>query len=66
LKAREHYGFEYSRAEDPSRMVSALELTKEEVLECLKKILKGVSVVLHTVPEYHADNPPPIVSCFLL
>jgi hypothetical protein len=44
-------------------MVSALELTKEEVLERLKKILKGVSVVPHTVPEYRADNPPHIVSC---
>jgi hypothetical protein len=45
-------------------MVPALELTDEEVLEHLKKILKGVSVVLHPVPEYRADNPPPAVSCF--
>jgi hypothetical protein len=45
LKAREHYGFEYSGDEDPSRMVLALELTKEEVLKHLKKILKGVSIV---------------------
>jgi hypothetical protein len=44
-------------------MVLALELTKEEVLECLKKILKGVSVVPHTVPEYRDDNPPSVVSC---
>jgi hypothetical protein len=51
LKAREHYGFEYSRAEDPSRMVPALELIDEEVLERLKKILKGVSVISHPVPE---------------
>jgi hypothetical protein len=64
LKAREHYGFEYSGAKDPSRMVLALELTDEEVLEHLKKILKGVSVVLHPVPEYYADNLPPAVSCF--
>ena len=35
LKEREHYGFEYSGAEDPSRMVPALELTDEEVLEHL-------------------------------
>jgi hypothetical protein len=60
----EHYGFKYSRAEDPSRMVPALELTDEEVLEHLKKILKGVSVVPHPVPEYRANNPPPVVSCF--
>jgi hypothetical protein len=45
-------------------MVLALELTEEEVLERLKKILKGVSVVPHTVPEYRADNPPPAISCF--
>jgi hypothetical protein len=64
LKAREDYDFEYSRAEDPSRMVLALELTDEEVLERLKKILKGVSIVPHPVPEYRADNPPPAVSCF--
>jgi hypothetical protein len=64
LKARENYGFEYSRAEDPSRMVLALELTEEEVLEHLKKILKGVSIVPHIVPEYRANNPPLTVSCF--
>jgi hypothetical protein len=64
LKARENYGFEYSGAEDPSRMVLALELIEEEVLERLKKILKEVSVIPHTVPEYHADNPPPPISCF--
>jgi hypothetical protein len=38
---RENYGFEYSRDEDPSWMVPALELTEEEVMECLKKVLKG-------------------------
>jgi hypothetical protein len=63
LKAREHYGFEYFGAEDPSHMVLALELTEEEVLECLKKILKGVSVVSHTVPKYCVEDPPPAVSC---
>jgi hypothetical protein len=45
-------------------MVLALELTEEEVLERLKKILKGVSVVPHTVPEYRVDNLPPTLSCF--
>jgi hypothetical protein len=64
LKVRENYGFEYSRAEDPSRMVLALELTEKEVLECLKKILKGVNIVPHTVPEYRANNPPHAVSYF--
>jgi hypothetical protein len=45
-------------------MVLALELTEEEVLERLKKILKGVSIVPHTVPEYRVDNPSPAVSYF--
>ena len=52
MKERENFGFEYSGAEDPSRMVPALELTDEEVLECLQKMLKGVSVVPHAVVEY--------------
>ena len=66
LKERENYGFEYSGAEDPSRMVPALELTDEEVLERLQKMLKGVSVIPHAVLEYCANNPPPAVSCFFL
>ena len=66
LKEREHFGFEYSRAEDPSRMVPALQLTDEEVLERLQKMLKGVTVVLLAVLEYSANNPPPAVSCFFL
>ena len=66
LKERENYGFEYSREEDPSRMVPALELTDEEVLERLQKMLKGVSVVPHAIPEYCVNNPSPAVSCFSL
>ena len=66
MKEREHLGFEYSGAEDPSRMVPALELTDEEVLEHLQKMLKGASVVPPTVSEFSANNPPPAVSCFLL
>ena len=65
LKEREHLGFEYSGAEDPSRMVLALELTDEEVLEHLQKMLKGASVVPLTVSEFSANNPPPAVSYFL-
>ena len=65
LKERENFGFEYSGAEDPSRMVPALELTNEEVLERLQKMLKGASIVPLTVSEYCAKNPPPAVSCFL-
>ena len=65
LKERENFGFEYSGAEDPSRMVPNLELTDEEVLERLQKMLKGASVVPLTISEYCAKNPPPAVSCFL-
>ena len=66
MKEREHLGFEYSRAEDPSRMVPALELTDEEVLERLQKMLKGVSIVPPAVSEFSANNPPPAVSCLSL
>jgi hypothetical protein len=62
LKARETYGFEYVGAKDLSWMVSMRELTEDEVLERLRKILKGVSVVLHMVDEYTATSPPPAVS----
>ena len=66
MKEREHLGFEYSRAEDPSCMVLALELTYEEVLERLQKMLKGASVIPLTVSEFSANNSPPAVSCLPL
>ncbi|XP_066320239.1 uncharacterized protein [Miscanthus floridulus] len=59
LKEQENLGFEYSGAEDPSHMVPALELTDEEVLERLQKMLKGASVVPLTVSEFSTNNPPP-------
>jgi hypothetical protein len=62
LKARETYDFEYVRAEDPYWMVPTRELTEDEVLEHLQKILKGVSIVPHRVDEYTAASPPPAVS----
>ena len=46
-------------------MVPTLELTDEEVLKHLHKMLKGASVVPLTISEYCAKNPPPAVSCFL-
>ena len=46
-------------------MVPTLELTDEEVLERLQKMLKGASVVPLAVSEYCANNPPSTVSCFL-
>jgi RecA-family ATPase len=39
-------------------MVPALELTEEEVLERLRKVLKGVTIVPHTVSKYCGHNPP--------
>ena len=47
-------------------MVPTLELTDEEVLERLQKMLKGVSVVPLAVLEYSANNPPSAVSCSFL
>ena len=47
-------------------MVPALELTDEEVLERLQKMLKGASVVPLTVSEFSANNPPLAMSCFSL
>ena len=46
-------------------MVHALELTDEEILERLQKMLKEASVVPLTFSEYCAKNPPPVVSYFL-
>jgi hypothetical protein len=46
-------------------MVPTQELTKEEVLERLCKILKGVSVVPLRADEFTAENPPLAVSLFL-
>jgi hypothetical protein len=66
LKAREHYGFEYAGAEDPSRMVPTEELTKEEVLERLHKTLKGVSIVPLRVDEFTDENLPPAISLLVL
>jgi hypothetical protein len=65
LKAREHYGFKYVGAKDPSQMVPTQELIEEEVLERLRKILKGVSVIPLRVDEFTAEKPPPVVSLFL-
>ena len=45
-------------------MVPALELTDEEALERLQKMLKGASVVPLTVSKYSANNPPLAVSRF--
>jgi hypothetical protein len=46
-------------------MVSTQELAEEEVLECLRKILKGVSIVPLRVDEFTTEKPPSAVSLFL-
>jgi hypothetical protein len=46
-------------------MVPTQELIEEEVLECLRKILKDVSIIPHKVGEFTAANPPPTVSILL-
>jgi hypothetical protein len=66
LKARETYDFEYAKAEDPSRMVPMQELAEEEILERLRKILKGLSIISHQVDEFSATNPPLAVSVIYL
>jgi hypothetical protein len=53
-------------AEDPSWLVPSEELTKDEVLQRLRKILKGVSIIPHRVDEHDAANPPPAVSVHVL
>jgi hypothetical protein len=45
-------------------MVPTQELTEEEVLGRLHKILKDASVVPLQVKEYTAMNLPPSISCF--
>jgi hypothetical protein len=66
LKARESYGFEHAGAKDLSRMFLTHELMEEEVLERLRKILKGVSVVPLRVDEFTAMNLPPSISLIFL
>ena len=63
---RVHYGFEYTRPSDPSRLVPDVELPEEVILERLGRILGGVSVMPAHVEEYDAAHPPPEVSGNLL
>jgi hypothetical protein len=66
LKARETYDFEYAGAKDSSQMIPMQELIEEEILERLRKILKGVNVIPHQVNKFSATNPPPVVSVIYL
>lgn len=61
IKDRVHYGFEYLGIEDPTRM-SSEELSDEEVLTRVQKILKGVDCLPREFDEYNAEHPPPSIS----
>lgn len=56
----------YSGAEDPSRLVATNELSEDEVLQHLGKILKGVSVILPRVAEHDVSNLPLVASNFMM
>jgi hypothetical protein len=47
-------------------MVPMTELTEDQVLDRLQKILKGVTIVPPGVGEYDAEHPPPAVNLILL
>jgi hypothetical protein len=62
-----HYGFEYTRPEDPAR-VTTVELIEDEVLERIQGVLQAVSVIPYQYPECDHENPPAnlsIVMCVI-
>lgn len=61
LKDRVNYGFEYIGENDLTRM-SKEELSEEEVLKRVKKMLKGVDGLPHPLEEFHLGRPPPKVN----
>ena len=60
LMQREHLGFEYTGADDGSRL-SAEEISDDLVMERLQKIFKNLHGIPAAVREYSADNPPCMV-----
>jgi hypothetical protein len=61
LRERVHYGFEYVGVEYPTRM-SKDELSEEEILGRMQKILKDVSCIPLKFEERDVDHPPAAVS----
>lgn len=61
LQEREHYGFKYTGPNDPTRM-SKEELSKEEVIARVQKMLKGVDDLPLPLKEFELGYPPPPVS----
>ena len=65
LMQREHLGFEYTGADDGSRL-SSEEISDDLVMERLQKIFKNLHGIPAAVPEFSADNPPRLVSLQVL
>jgi hypothetical protein len=61
LKERVHYGFEYTKYQDPTP-VTPDELSEDEVLERLQDVLGVVSVIPYQFPECDHDHPPHAIS----
>lgn len=61
LMKRENYGFEYTRPEDSSRIITETELSDEMVFDRLKRVFSNVTVMPARVDEYDAAHPPPVV-----
>lgn len=57
----EHVGFEYTRADDGSRL-SAKEISDYLMMERLQKIFKNLHGIPTVVPEFNASSPPHLVS----
>lgn len=63
LQQRCHSGYEYTGVTDPSRL-SPDELSTDEIMVRLKRMLKNVGLIPTIVREFSAANPPkPISTC---
>ena len=60
-----HYGFEYTRLEDPTQ-VTTNELMEDEVLERIQNMLGSVQVIPYQYPKHDHQNPPAAVSILTL
>ena len=60
-----HYGFEYTRLEDPTQ-VTTNELMEDEVLERIQNMLGSVEVIPYQYPERDHQNLPAAVSILIL
>ena len=57
LMKREHYGFEYTGADDSARM-AVEEISDDLIMIRLKRIFKVITAVPAAVEEYSAQRPP--------